>query len=66
MKICYIILMVKGHVIILSKSFIFLSSMADAFEVSLDYLVGATEKQVNKEMLNRIEAVDKMKPEEKK
>jgi len=40
--------------------------MADAFEVSLDYLVGATEKQVNKEMLNRIEAVDKMKPEEKK
>jgi len=32
----------------------------------LDYLVGATEKQVNKEMLNRIEAVDKMKPEEKK
>ena len=40
--------------------------MADVFEVSLDYLVGATEKQVNKEMLNRIEAVDKMKPEEKK
>lgn len=40
--------------------------IADAFEVSLDYLVGATEKQVNKEMLNRIEAVDKMKPEEKK
>ena len=27
---------------------------------------GATEKQVNKEMLKRIEAVDKMKPEEKK
>jgi hypothetical protein len=40
--------------------------MADAFEVSLDYLVGATEKQVNKEMLNRIEAVDKMQPEKKK
>jgi len=40
--------------------------MADAFEVSLDYLVGATEKQINKEMLNRIEEVDKMKPEEKK
>ena len=40
--------------------------IADAFEVSLDYLVGATEKQVNKEMLNRIEAVDKMEPEDKK
>jgi transcriptional regulator with XRE-family HTH domain len=39
--------------------------MADAFEVSLDYLVGASEKQVNKEMMNRIEEVDKMKPEEK-
>ena len=34
--------------------------MADAFEVSLDYLVGASEKQINKEMLNRIEEVDKM------
>jgi len=34
--------------------------MADAFEVSLDYLVGAAEKQINKEMLNRIEEVDKM------
>ena len=40
--------------------------MADAFEVSLDYMVGASEKQINKEMLNRIEEVDKMKPEEKK
>jgi transcriptional regulator with XRE-family HTH domain len=40
--------------------------MADAFEVSLDYLVGAAEKQINKEMLHRIEEVDKMKPEEKK
>ena len=40
--------------------------MADAFEVSLDYLVGATEKQINKEMLNRIEEVDKLKPEDKK
>lgn len=40
--------------------------MADAFEVTLDYLVGATEKQINKEMLNRIEEVNKMKPEEKK
>jgi len=34
--------------------------MADAFEVSLDYMVGASEKQINKEMLNRIEEVDKM------
>ena len=40
--------------------------MADAFEVSLDYLVGATEKKYDKEMLERIEEVSKMKPEEKK
>ncbi len=40
--------------------------MADAFEVSLDYLVGASEKQINKEMLSRIEEVDKLKPEDKK
>ncbi|PXX95164.1 hypothetical protein DF185_22560 [Marinifilum breve] len=40
--------------------------MADVFEVSLDYLVGTSEKLINKEMLKRIEEVDKMKPEEKK
>ena len=40
--------------------------MADAFEVSLDYLVGAAEKQLNKEMVQRIEDVDKMKPDDKK
>ena len=40
--------------------------MADAFEVSLDYLVGATEKKLNKETINRIEEVDKMKPDDKK
>lgn len=40
--------------------------MADAFEVSLDYLVGAAEKQLNKEMVKRIEDVDKMKPDDKK
>ena len=34
--------------------------MADAFEVSLDYMVGTSEKQINKEMLNRIEEADKM------
>lgn len=34
--------------------------MADAFEVSLDYMVGASEKQIIKEMLHRIEEVDKM------
>jgi hypothetical protein len=34
--------------------------------LSGDYMVGASEKQINKEMLNRIEEVDKMKPEEKK
>jgi hypothetical protein len=40
--------------------------MADALEVSLDYLVGASEKQLNKEMVKRIEDVDKMKPDDKK
>lgn len=40
--------------------------MEDAFEVSLDYLVGASEKQLNKEMVKRIEDVDKMKPDDKK
>ena len=35
--------------------------MADAFEVSLNYLEGATEKQLNEEMVQRIEDVDKMK-----
>jgi transcriptional regulator with XRE-family HTH domain len=40
--------------------------MADAFEVSLDYLVGAAEKQLNKETVQRIEDVDKMKPDDKK
>ena len=40
--------------------------MADVFEVSLDYLVGATEKQLNKEMVKRIEDFDKMKPDDKK
>lgn len=34
--------------------------MADAFEVSLDYLVGAAEKQINKEMLHRVEDLNKM------
>ena len=40
--------------------------MADVFEVSLDYLVGASDKQLNKEMVKRIEEVDKLKPDEKK
>ena len=40
--------------------------MADAFEVSLDYLVRVSEKQIIKEMLNRIEEVNKLKPEDKK
>jgi transcriptional regulator with XRE-family HTH domain len=40
--------------------------MADAFEVSLDYLVGATEKQLNKDVVKRIEEVDKLKAEDKK
>lgn len=40
--------------------------LADALDVSLDYLVGATEKQVNKEMMNRIEEVSKMSDEDKK
>jgi len=29
-------------------------------------MLGASERQINQEMLNRIEEVDKMKPEEKK
>jgi len=40
--------------------------IADAFEVSLDYMVGATEKNMDKTMLKRIQEVDKMKPEDKK
>ncbi len=40
--------------------------MADVFEISLDYLVGATEKQLNKEMVQLIEDVDKMKPDDNK
>ncbi len=40
--------------------------MADAFEVSLDYLAGASDKQLNKEIVKRIEEVDKLKPEDKK
>ena len=40
--------------------------MVDAFEVSLDYLVRVSEKQIIKEMLNRIEEVNKLKPEDKK
>ncbi|WP_299583401.1 hypothetical protein [uncultured Sunxiuqinia sp.] len=34
--------------------------------VSLDYLARASEKQLNKEMVKRIEDVDKMKPDDKK
>ncbi len=40
--------------------------MADVFDVSLDYLVGTTEKKMNKDILNRIQEIDKMQPEDKK
>lgn len=39
--------------------------MADAFEVSLDYLVGNTEDKIDKAMLDRVMAIDKLKPKDK-
>ena len=40
--------------------------IANAFEVSLDYLVGDAENKIDKATLNRIQQVDKMKPDDKK
>jgi len=39
--------------------------LASAFEVSLDYLVGNTEKSVDKETLNRLQEINKMDPDKK-
>ncbi len=40
--------------------------IANTFEVSLDYLVGDAENKIDKATLNRIQQVDKMKPDDKK
>ncbi len=39
--------------------------MADAFEVSLDYLVGNAEQKMDKATLNRVIEIDKLKPRDK-
>jgi transcriptional regulator with XRE-family HTH domain len=39
--------------------------MADAFEVSLDYLVGNAEQKMDKATLNRVIEIDKLKPKDK-
>lgn len=39
--------------------------IADAFEVSLDYLAGVTNKKIDKTTLNRIEEIENMPQEEK-
>lgn len=40
--------------------------MADAFEVSLDYLVGSTEQEVDKATLNRLQEINRLSEENKK
>ncbi len=39
--------------------------IADALEVSLDYLVGSTEQQLDKATINRIQEVAKLSSKEK-
>lgn len=39
--------------------------MADAFEVSLDYLVGNAEEKLDKATLNRVLEINKLQPKEK-
>jgi transcriptional regulator with XRE-family HTH domain len=39
--------------------------LADTFEVSLDYLVGNAEIEIDKASLNRLNEVNKMNPEDK-
>jgi transcriptional regulator with XRE-family HTH domain len=39
--------------------------MADVFEVSLDYLVGNSEQEIDKATLNRINEINKMTPTDK-
>jgi len=50
---------VKSSIVVVVK-------IADALNISFVYLAGASEKQLNKEMVKRIEDVDKMKPDFKK
>ena len=40
--------------------------MADAFEVSLDYLVGSTEQEVDKATLTRLQEINRLSDEIKK
>jgi transcriptional regulator with XRE-family HTH domain len=40
--------------------------MADVFEVSLDYLVGSTEQEVDKATLNRLQEINRLSDENKK
>ncbi|MBN2661042.1 MAG: helix-turn-helix transcriptional regulator, partial [Tannerellaceae bacterium] len=39
--------------------------MADVFEVSLDYLVGNSEQEIDKATMNRINEISKMNPTDK-
>lgn len=40
--------------------------MADAFEVSLDYLVGSTEQELDKATLTRLQEINRLTDENKK
>lgn len=40
--------------------------IADVFEVSLDYLVGNSEQEVDKTTLNRVQEINKLPEEDKK
>lgn len=40
--------------------------MADAFEVSLDYLAGSTEQEVDKATLSRLQEINRLSDENKK
>ncbi len=40
--------------------------MADVFEVSLDYLVGSTEQEVDKATLTRLQEINRLSDENKK
>jgi len=39
--------------------------IAQALEVSLDYLVGSTEQELDKAMVNRLQEINKLSPKEK-
>jgi hypothetical protein len=46
-------------------SYLIAKRMADVFEVSLDYLVGNAEQEIDKATLNRINEINKMTPTDK-